>query len=93
MENTYFVSFRLLNVDNRGWAYKIEMKTTSYTEAVKKYGELIKTYFETAPFIFGCIKVEDAYGVETDKKIWGQPILPPEKPEEPEATETTEVTE
>ena len=70
MENTYFVSFKLFNGENKGWAYKIELKTTDLAEAERKYGELIKTYYGLAPFIFGCIRVEDMFGNEIENKYW-----------------------
>lgn len=70
METTYFVSFKLYNTENKGWAYKYETKTTDLGEAVRKYGELVKTYYKTAPFRFGLILVEDMYGNAIEKISW-----------------------
>lgn len=66
----YFVTFRLFNGDNKGWAYK-EEKFDSEDIAVQKYGELIKTYYKKAPFVFGFISVEDEAGDRYQQISWG----------------------
>lgn len=71
-ELTYFVSFKLYNGENQGWAYKYELKTTDYAEAVRKFGELEKTYYGTKPFTMGCIMIEDMFGNRLDFKTFGQ---------------------
>lgn len=70
MELTYFVSYKLFNGENNGWAYKTELKTTNFEEAERKYGELITTYYGVAPFTFGCIIVEDMFGNQLENKSW-----------------------
>lgn len=77
---TYFVTFRLFNADNKGWAYK-EEKFDSEDVAVQKYGEYIKTYYQKAPFVFGLIKVEDEVGNRLEIIKWGELPTPEEKVE------------
>ena len=91
MGMTYFVSFRLWNEGNKGWAYKIDLKTTDKDEAERKFGELIKTYYGVKPFAFGCIEVEDMYGNRIDRKFWDN--RQPEPQPEPETTPEEEITE
>lgn len=80
MNMTYFVSYKLYNGDNKGWAFEIVKKTEDREEAIRKFGELIKTYYGVAPFVFGNIKVEDMYGNEIENKYWDdrQPEPTPE---------------
>lgn len=85
MEMVYFVSFRLWNEENKGWAYKTE-KTNSPDEAERKYGELINTYYGVSPYAFGCIVVEDMYGNRKERKYWDN------RTPEPTLEETAEET-
>lgn len=89
MEITYFVDYKLYNGDSQGWAYKTELKTTNADEAIRKYGELIETYYRNAPFTFGCIIVSDMFGNQIEKKTWSSPAEPEPEPEA-EAEATTE---
>jgi len=85
---TYFVTFRLFNGDNNGWAFK-EEKIEDYSVAIQKYGSLINQYFEKAPFVFGMIKVDDESGNRYQQIIWGEVPTPNVEPEE-ESTEDAE---
>ena len=70
---TYFVTFRLFNGENSGWAFK-EEKVEDFSLAIQKYGSLINQYFEKTPFVFGMIKVEDERGNRYQYIEWGEPI-------------------
>lgn len=72
---TYFVTFRLFNGENNGWAFK-EEKVEDYSLAVRKYGSLIDQYFEKAPFVFGYICVEDESGARYQQISWGEVPAP-----------------
>lgn len=67
----YFVTFRLFNGENNGWAFK-EEKVEDFALAIQKYGELIKTYYGKTPFVFGLIKVEDELGNRFEQISWGE---------------------
>ena len=72
LEMTYFVDYKLYNEDNQGWAYKTELKTTDKDAAVRKFGELLKNDYGTAPYTFGLIQMTDMYGnvVDGNQKFW-----------------------
>ena len=80
MEMTYFVDWKLYNGDNKGWAYKTELKTTNKDEAVRKYGEMINQYYGKAPYVFGIISMTDMYGnvVDKNQKYWDNTQPEPE---------------
>lgn len=67
---TYFVTFRLFNGDNKGWAFK-EEKVENYSDAIQKYGSFINQYFGKNPFVFGYISVEDESGSRYQQISWG----------------------
>jgi len=69
---TYFVDYRLFNGENKGWAYKTELKTTDFDLAMQKYGNLIETYYGKAPFVFGYICIEDENGTRYAKTSFGE---------------------
>lgn len=87
---TYFVTFRLFNGENRGWAFK-EEKIGDFALAIQKYGELVKTYYGKNPFVFGYIKVEDERGNRFEQIEWGEVNPSPQPEPTPEVVE--EVTE
>lgn len=68
---TYFVTFRLYNGDNKGWAFK-EEKFDDESVAMHKYGNLIETYYKKNPFTFGYIVVEDESGNKYAQIGWGK---------------------
>ena len=72
MERTYFCDYKLYNGEQEAWAYKTELKTTDKAAAVRKYGEMINTYYGKEPFTFGLIQMTDMYGnvVEGNTKFW-----------------------
>ena len=72
MEMTYFVDYKIYNGDNKGWAYKTELKTTDKDAAVRKFGELINQFYGKDPYVFGNITMTDMYGnvVDKNQKFW-----------------------
>ena len=78
MEMTYFVDYKLYNGDNKGWAYKTELKTTDKDAAVRKFGELIHNDYGTDPYVFGLIEMTDMYGnvVDGNSKYWDNTPAP-----------------
>lgn len=82
MDMTYFVDYKLYNGTNQGWAYKTELKTTDKDAAVRKYGELINTYYGKEPYDFGTIAMKDMYENVVDKncKTWDNTPTPEPEP-------------
>lgn len=78
LEMTYFVDWKLYNSENKGWAYKTELKTTDKDAAVRKYGEMINQYYGKAPYTFGYIVMTDMYGniVDGNRKYWDNTPAP-----------------
>lgn len=82
MEMTYFVDYKIYNGDNKGWAYKTELKTTDRDTAVRKYGELINQYYGKNPYVFGYICMTDMYGniFDNNQKYWDNTVAPEPEP-------------
>ena len=84
LDMTYFVEYKLYNGDNKGWAYKTELKTTDKDAAVRKFGELINQFYGKDPYVFGNITMTDMYCniVDGNKKYWDNTPTPEPEPNE-----------
>lgn len=87
MEMTYFVTDYLFNGDNKGWSYKIELKTNDLETAKRKYHELLAMYIGKAPFTHVCVVLEDMYGNQLYRENWDKAVEPEPQPEPEEITE------
>lgn len=83
--NTFFVTFKLHNFKNSGWAYKTERKD-DYTEALKLYHKTLDTYIGSADFDLVTVEVSDAFGNVLKVETWTQEV----PVEEPVAENTAE---